>query len=102
GREGRGLAGALEAGAAGAGPRHDVAALVGQRDDRVVERGLHVGDAGADLAALALLAALLAGSGLDGFCHALCSYAFLSAGAAAGAFGVSDADAGYLLTLDTV
>src|SRR5262249_30673730 len=70
GREGSRLAGALEAGAAGTGPRHDVAALVGERHDRVVERGLYVSDAGADLAALALLATLLAASALCTFCHA--------------------------------
>src|SRR4029453_7070512 len=41
-REGRGLAGALEAGAAGRLPRDHVAVLVGQRHDRVVEARLDV------------------------------------------------------------
>src|SRR5262249_30145746 len=63
GRERRALARALEPRAARTRPGHDVARLVGEGHDRVVERGLHVGDAGANLAALALLAALLAGSG---------------------------------------
>src|SRR3954454_11146384 len=40
--EGRGLAGALEAGAAGGLPRDHVAVLVGQRHDRVVEARLDV------------------------------------------------------------
>src|SRR6266508_154594 len=64
GRERRALARALEARAARARPRDDVAHLVGESHDRVVERGLHVRDAGADLAALALLAAFFPGSGL--------------------------------------
>src|SRR5207248_8976035 len=42
GREGRGLARALEPGRAGGLPRDHVAVLVGQRHDRVVERGLDV------------------------------------------------------------
>src|SRR6185436_5379990 len=58
GGERRALAGALEAHAARAGPGNDVAGLVGQGDDGVVEGGLHVGDAHADLLALALAAAL--------------------------------------------
>src|SRR6185503_3886417 len=41
-REGRGLARALEAGAAGGLPRDHVAVLVGQRHDRVVEARLDV------------------------------------------------------------
>src|SRR4029079_4737492 len=40
--EGGGLAGALEAGAAGGLPRDDVPLAVGQRDDRVVEACLDV------------------------------------------------------------
>src|SRR5205085_10654803 len=70
-RERRALARALEAGATGAGPRHHVAALVGEGHDRVVDRCLDVVDAGADLAPLALLAALLAGYGLRLLCPAL-------------------------------
>src|ERR687884_693246 len=42
GRERRGLARALEAGAAGGLPRDHVALAVGERDDRVVERRLDV------------------------------------------------------------
>src|SRR5262249_43956029 len=41
--ERRRLARALEAGAAGGLPRNDIAVLVGERDDRVVERRLDVG-----------------------------------------------------------
>src|SRR5919106_441814 len=42
GGEGSRLAGALEAGAAGGLPCDDVALMVGERDDRVVEAGLDV------------------------------------------------------------
>src|SRR5688572_9752298 len=60
-REGRRLAGALEAGAAGGLPRDHVALAVRERDDRVVEGRLDVrladGDVLLDLAATALQAA---------------------------------------------
>src|SRR5215207_102955 len=45
GGEGRALLGALEADVAGRGPGEDVALLVGDGDDGVVERALDVGDA---------------------------------------------------------
>src|SRR3954464_1011372 len=51
GGERRGLARALEAGAAGGLPRDHVAVLVGERDDRVVEAGLDVGLAERDVLA---------------------------------------------------
>src|SRR5438046_1816926 len=57
-REGRALARALETRAAGAGPRDDVAHLVGERHNRVVERGLDVGDAHPDLLAFSPASAL--------------------------------------------
>src|SRR5918997_1031854 len=53
-RERRGLAGALEADVAGRGPRQDVAVLVAEADDRVVEAALDVRDAVTDVLALAL------------------------------------------------
>src|SRR4029450_5452439 len=53
GREGGGLAGSLEADVAGGRPRHHVSALVGERDDGVVEAALDVRDAVADVLALA-------------------------------------------------
>src|SRR4029450_3495921 len=53
-RERRRLAGPLEAHVAGRGPRQDVAVLVGEADDRVVEARLDVSDAVADVLALAL------------------------------------------------
>src|SRR4051794_11849531 len=56
-RERRGLAGALEPDVAGGGPGDDVALLVRDRHDRVVERGLDVRDAIRDV-----LAFLLAGT----------------------------------------
>src|SRR2546422_766205 len=56
--ERRALARAPEAGAPGARPGDDVAHPVGERDDRVIEGRLDVRDARADLAPLALLAAL--------------------------------------------
>src|SRR5947207_90248 len=51
GGEGRRLAGALEAGRAGGFPRDHVALVVGQRDDRVVERRLDVRLADGDVLA---------------------------------------------------
>src|SRR3990172_2970207 len=42
GGERRALAGALEAGSAGAGPHHDVALRIGDGDDGVVERGVYI------------------------------------------------------------
>src|SRR3954465_14013529 len=61
GGERRGLARALETGAAGGLPRDHVALAVGERDDRVVERRLDVrladGDVLLDLAAAALRSA---------------------------------------------
>src|SRR5215207_6734719 len=54
GGEGRALLRALEADVAGRGPGEDVALLVGDRDDRVVERRLDVGDAVRDVAPFAL------------------------------------------------
>src|SRR5438105_8550824 len=75
GGERRALARALETDAARAGPGHDVARLVGEGDDGVVERRLHVRHARADLASFPLLAALLPGGGLGcgrlRFCHGL-------------------------------
>src|SRR5215207_6542640 len=56
--EGRRLAGALEAGAAGGLPRNDVALAVGERDDRVVEAGLDVRLADRDVLANLATAAL--------------------------------------------
>src|SRR5215470_8158615 len=53
-RERRGLARALEADVAGRCPRQDVAVLVGEAHDRVVEAALDVGDAVTDVLALAL------------------------------------------------
>src|SRR3954464_15747688 len=70
GGERRGLARALEAGAAGGLPRDDVAFLVGERDDRVVEAGLDVGLAERDV--LARLAAPTAA------CWSLLSHYFLT------------------------
>src|SRR5204863_7350409 len=66
GRERGALLRALEADVAGRGPGVDVALLVGDRDDRVVERALDVGDAVGDVPALAL-----AGSPATrlGLCH---------------------------------
>src|SRR5262245_15363909 len=61
GRERRALSRALEPGASRARPGHDVAHLVGERDDRVVEGRLHVGDAHTDLLALASPPALSRG-----------------------------------------
>ena len=49
GCEGGGLAGALEADVAGRRPREDIALLVGDGDDRVVEGALDVGDAVGDV-----------------------------------------------------
>src|SRR5262245_3728207 len=71
GGEGRALARALEPGAAGARPGHDVPHPVRERDDRVVERRLDVGDAGADFAPLAPLGALLPWCRFRFFGHAL-------------------------------
>src|SRR5690554_1992897 len=51
---GRGLLRALEADVAGRGPRQRVPVLVGDRDDRVVERALDVRDAVGDVLAFAL------------------------------------------------
>src|SRR3954452_1222956 len=56
--EGGGLAGALEAGAAGGLPRDDVALAIGQGHDRVVEGRLDVGLAHGDVLAHAATAAL--------------------------------------------
>src|SRR5690606_226007 len=53
GRVRGGLAGPLEADVPGRGPGDDVAGLVGDRDDRVVERALDVGHAVGDVLALA-------------------------------------------------
>ena len=64
GGEGRALAGALEADVAGRGPREHVALEVGDRDDRVVEGRLDVGDAVGDVAPLALPGAPAARLGL--------------------------------------
>src|SRR3954454_18675002 len=84
GGEGRGLARAAEAGAARGLPGDDVPLAVGQRDDRVVERGLDVGltdrDVLADAPATALRATrswhlLLGGLLLPGHLHALRSLA---------------------------
>ena len=58
--ERRALARALEAARARAGPRHHVALQVGDGDDGVVEGRLDVGDAGRDVLADPLLAALCA------------------------------------------
>src|SRR5215831_4427417 len=69
--EGRALTRALEPGAPGARPGHDVPHPVRERDDRVVERRLDVGDAGADFAPLAPLGALLSWCGFRFFGHAL-------------------------------
>src|SRR5499426_171153 len=71
GGKGRALARALEPGAAGARPGHDVAHPVRERDDRVVERRLDVRDTGAHLAPLAPLGALLPRCWLRFFGHAL-------------------------------
>src|SRR5881296_4714840 len=69
--ERRALARAPEAGAPGARPGDDVAHPVGERDDRVIEGRLDVRDARADLAPLALLAALPPWCRLLLFGHAL-------------------------------
>src|SRR5262245_27684014 len=63
GRERRALSRALEPGASCARPGHDVAHLIGERDDGVVEGRLHVGDAHTDLLALASPPALSRGRG---------------------------------------
>src|SRR6266545_7268666 len=68
-RERRRLARALEAHVAGRGPRDHVPALVGERDDRVVEAALDVSDPVGHVLALAL-AGPAGGTGL-GFCHYL-------------------------------
>ena len=51
---GGGLAGTLETDVASRGPGQDLALLVGDGDDRVVEAGLDVGDAVGDVLALTL------------------------------------------------
>src|ERR1019366_5209330 len=67
GGEGGGLARALEADIAGRRPGDDVALLVADRDDRVVERALDVGDAIGDV--LAFLAARPSAARLGGLGH---------------------------------
>ena len=64
GGERRALAGALEADVAGRRPGEDVALLVGDADDRVVERALDVRHAVGDVLALALAGPATAGLGL--------------------------------------
>src|SRR5690606_17376379 len=61
---GGGLAGALEADVAGRRPRQHVPLEVRDRDDRVVERALDLGDAVRDVATLALAGPATAGLGL--------------------------------------
>ena len=63
GREGSRLAGALEADVAGGRPGDHVTALIGDRDDRVVERALDVRHAVRDVLALTLAGPTATGEG---------------------------------------